>query len=91
MKIHIPADFTLDELQAFIEGERQEAIEGYYTAEEWAEHFNVHIKRMRKILKRAKERGFLDMVRVNRFALDNKTYPVPVYALKKVSNEEDEE
>lgn len=89
MEIHIPADFTLDELQAFIEGERQEAVEGHYTAKEWADHFGIHIKKMRRILKRAKEQGFLHMVRVDRLALDDKIHSVPAYALIKAQNEEE--
>lgn len=87
MKIHIPADFTLHELQAFIEGERAEAVEGYYTAEEWAEHFDINVKKMRKLLKQAKERGLLNMIRVERPTLDNKMHLVPTYALMKKEEE----
>jgi len=88
MNIHIPADFTLAELRAFIEGEVREAPEGYYTAREWAAHFGVHPKRMRALLRQAKERGLLAMARVMREALDGKDMPIPVYALAKPKVEE---
>ena len=87
MKIHIPADFTLDELQAFIEGERQANIEGFYTTSEWASHFGISKPRMREILSRAKEKGLLEMAWLPRVALDGKLRPVPVYALKKEPDE----
>lgn len=82
MNIHIPADFTLSELRAFIEGDAQEAPEGYHTAKEWAKHFGVNIKVMRGLLRQAKERGLLDMVKIPGVALDDKGYTVPVYALQ---------
>jgi len=83
MNIHIPADFTLNELQAFIDGQQTaEPPEGYYTAEEWADHFEIYITKMRGILKRAKAGGLLDMMHVYREALDGKPYKVPVYALQ---------
>jgi hypothetical protein len=87
MEVHIPADFTLDELRAFIEGEREESVEGYYTAKEWAEHFEVPIKRMRELLTRAKLKGLLDMKRLSRPSLDEKMHQVPAYALKKKLDE----
>jgi len=66
MNIHIPADFTLNELQAFIDGQQTaEPPEGYYTAEEWADHFEIYITKMRGILKRAKAGGLLDMMHVS--------------------------
>lgn len=83
MKIHIPADFTLNELQAFIEGkEAAEPPEGYYTAQEWADHFDISITRMRKILNQAKDKGLLDMIYARRKTLDEKSGRVPVYALR---------
>lgn len=88
MEIHIPADFTLGELQAFIEGERTETVEGYYTAREWADHFGIHIKKMRVLLKEAKAKGLLDMRRTERVALDDKVHRAPVYALRKAPDEE---
>lgn len=87
MNIHIPADFTLDELRAFIEGEREESVEGYYTSREWAEHFELPIKRMRKLLLQAKEKGLLEMKRIPRISLDEKVHQVPTYALKKKPDE----
>jgi len=83
MNIHIPADFTLNELQAFIDGqETAEPPEGYYTAEEWASHFEIYITKMRKILRRAKDKELLDMTHIYREALDGKPYKVAVYALR---------
>jgi hypothetical protein len=82
VNIHIPADFTLSELRAFIEGEAQEAPEGYYTASEWADHFCINIELMRKLLREAKEKGLLQMTKVPRQSIDEKGYMVPVYALR---------
>jgi len=87
MEIHIPADFTLAELQAFIEGEKTEAVKGYYTAAEWAEHFGIHVRKMHEILKQAKKLKRLHMIRVRRLALDDKMCSVPAYALIKKDDE----
>lgn len=83
MNIHIPTDFTLNELRAFIEGqEATEPPEGYWTAQEWADHFGIDITRMRKILNQAKGKGLLDMIYVQRERLDRQTRGVPAYALR---------
>jgi hypothetical protein len=82
VNIHIPADFTLKELRAFIEGKAHEAPEGYYTACEWAEHFHIGLNLMRKLLRQAKERGLLRMIQVQREALDGTSYNAPMYALQ---------
>jgi len=86
VNIKIPADFTLAELRAFIEGGVQEAPEGYYTAREWAEHIGINVKLMRELLGQAKEQGLLRMIRVKREALDGKAHMVPVYALQSKSD-----
>jgi len=88
MKIHIPADFTLAELRAFIRGEAHEAPEGYYTAREWAARFKTHPKKMRELLVQAKAKGQLEMAKVTREALDGKPVSVPVYAFVKPKGEE---
>jgi len=82
MNIHIPADFTLAELRAFIEGEAHEAPEGYYSAREWAEGVGVDVSLMRELLKEAKERGRLRIGSARRESLDGRIYPTPVYALR---------
>jgi hypothetical protein len=82
MNIKVPADFNLAELRAFIEGEAQEAPEGYRTAREWAEHFHINVNLMRELLNEAKKRGRLQMTSVRREALNGKSYSVPVYALQ---------
>jgi len=83
MNIKIPADFTLSELEAFIEGqETAEPPEGYYTAQEWADRFSVYVQKMRKLLKQAQSKGLLDTMYIIRQALDGKNYKAPVYALQ---------
>jgi len=82
MNICIPTDFTLSELQAFIEGEAYQAPEGYYTAREWAEHFKINVGLMRELLKQAKARGVMRMTHARRESLDGRNCPVPVYALQ---------
>lgn len=77
-------DFTFEEFLAFIGGEQKEAPEGFYTANEWAEHFGLSVKRMRELLKRAKDKGLLEVDRVQGTALDDKAYVVPVYGLKRL-------
>lgn len=76
-------EFTLAEFLAFIGGEQKETPEGFYTADEWAEHFGINIKRMRELLKRAKAKGLLEIDRAQRIALDDKPFSVPVYSLKR--------
>jgi len=82
VNIHVPADFTLAELRAFIEGEAQEAPEGYYTTREWAEGVGVHVRLMRELLREAKKRGLLRMGWTTRESLDGKPYNAAVYALQ---------
>jgi hypothetical protein len=82
VNIKVPADFTLAELRAFIEGETHEAPEGYYTTREWAEGVGVHVRLMRKLLKQAKEQGLLRTSWTMRESLDGKPYSVAVYALQ---------
>jgi len=82
MNIRIPADFTLSELRAFIEGEAQEAPEGYYLAQEWADHFGIGIIAMRKLLSQAKGRGLMRMMWVRRETLHSRNCLKPVYALQ---------
>jgi hypothetical protein len=82
VNIHIPADFTLAELRAFIEGEAQEAPEGYYTAREWAEGVGVDVSLMRELLKEAKDRGLLQIGSARRESLDGRGYTTPIYALQ---------
>lgn len=87
MNIHIPADFTLAELRAFIEGDEQEVPEGYHTAREWAKHFGIGIDIMRELLRQAKERDLLQMVRVRGETIDGRNYMIPVYALQNKSED----
>jgi len=83
MNIKIPADFTLSELQAYIDGqETAEPPEGYYTAQEWADRFDIYIEKMRRLLRQAKSKGLLDTMYIIRQALDGKNYRAPVYALQ---------
>jgi hypothetical protein len=87
MRIKIPADFTLAELRAFIEGEAREAPDGYYTSREWAEHFGINQGLRRELLNQAKERGLLRMTWVHREALDDRIHKKPVYALQARNDE----
>jgi hypothetical protein len=82
MNIKIPADFTLAELRAFIEGEAQEAPEGFYLAQEWADHFGIGIALMRKLLNQANERGLMRRMWVRRGTLHGLSCLKPVYALQ---------
>lgn len=90
MEIHIPADFTLGELRAFIEGEGETPPEGYYTAQEWADHFGIDVSNCRRLLNRAKKRDILDTRHATRETLDGREYKVPIYALKSVEEGKDE-
>ncbi len=89
MNIHIPADFTLAELRAFIEGEEKAVPEGFYTAREWAKHFDIDLTSMRELLKQAKKQGLLQMTWIRRKTLDERTCRVPVYALQSKSEDPD--
>lgn len=82
MNIKIPANFTLSELRAFIEGEAHEAPEGHYTAQEWADHFRVSVGLMRRLLNQAKVRGLLQRTEIKGETLDDKSYTKSVYALQ---------
>lgn len=87
MEIRIPADFTLAELKAFIGGEGEAPPEGYYTAQEWADHFGISVKSCRILLGKAKRRDILDVRHDVRETLDGRTYPAPIYALKSLEDE----
>lgn len=76
--IDIPADFTLDELLAYLRSEAEDR-DGFHTAREWAERFEVSIKRMRAILREAKEAGKLLRDVSKRERLDGQMQLVPVY------------
>jgi hypothetical protein len=68
--IHVPADFTLDQLLAHLRGEPD--VDGFFTAREWAERFDVSIQKMRLILSEAKQVGKLRMEEVWRERLDGR-------------------
>lgn len=78
----IPADFTLSELLAFVEGESQQAVEGYYTTGEWAEHLGIHVTRMRQLIGVAQGKGLVNRVWVRRTRIDGRPCQVPAYAFK---------
>lgn len=91
MKIHIPADFTLAELRAFIAGEADEApMEGYYTAREWAKHLGINVGLMRELLNEAKGQGLLQKAGAKRETLDGRPYTAIVYALQGKSEDGDD-
>lgn len=54
----VPATFTLDELLAHLRDDEQ-APDGYWTAQEWADHFGLSAGTMRKLIREADERGVL--------------------------------
>jgi hypothetical protein len=74
----VPATFSLDELLSYLREE--EHTEGYRTAQEWAAHFEVNVRRMRELLGEAKKAGLLQCNMANRERLDGRYTPVPVYA-----------
>lgn len=83
MEINVEADFTLQDLMAFLAGEAvgPGPEMGYRTAREWAEHFSVPVKRMRELLQRCKKAGALKVAKGHRERIDGSTNVVPVYAL----------
>lgn len=82
--IHVPADFTLDELVEFIEGGVGDNVpDGYMSCKELAAHFNVGVRKMREILQQARDAGRLEVAYKMASALDGKPYKVPIYAFTK--------
>ena len=87
MEIKIPAKFTLDELLAATQ--TQEPMEGWYTAGEWASHFDVGRARMLRILKDGKAAGLVQAGHAYRLAVDDVRRRVSVYAFVLEGQEED--
>ena len=75
----VPADFTYNELMAFL---RQSAAAGeeYRTRKEWAAHLGMGEEKMLKVLHMAKAAGALRLGRVERQRLDGISTVVSVYA-----------
>lgn len=76
----VPANFTLDELFAHLQAEKQEVAEGYRTSQEWADHFAVTRDVMKGILRQAKDTGLLLCNKVPRERIDGVVARVPAYA-----------
>lgn len=76
--MEVPADFSLDELLAYLRQEPERA-EGYYSTAEWAERFGVGNKRMLMLLRQAREAGILKVSREFRMSIDGVERPTPVY------------
>ena len=80
MEIKIPAQFTLDDLLALTG--RNEIMEGWYTAREWAAHFGVSVTKMRNLLRAALQDGLAESGFAFRVAMDGISRQVSVYAFK---------
>lgn len=80
MIVNVPASFTLDELLAHLRQEEPERAEGYYSAQEWADHFGVSARRMLNVLREAKAAGKLRIKMMRRERVDNSIGRTPAYA-----------
>lgn len=84
----VAAGFTLDALLAHLRSQPATEPDGYRTAKEWAEHFELTVPAMMAILREAKGAGVLLCRRVYRERLDGVMSPVPVYAFDLGEGEE---
>lgn len=80
MEIPIPAEFTLEELQALLDGqEGEKPPNGYLTLREWREHFGITAYRMNKLLHRAMKVGALLRTKLLRENIAGAMQPRPAY------------
>lgn len=79
VQFEVKAQFTLDDLLAYLGRGPEEQAEGSYTQAEWARHFGLTVPKMATLLQEAKRRGLLVVARSYREALDGVLRPVPVY------------
>jgi hypothetical protein len=75
----VPANFTLDELLAYLRQEVEEP-DDYCTFREWKAKFGVGERKLHELMREAKEAGILHMRHVTRERLDGHRVRVPAYA-----------
>ena len=73
----IPANFTLNDLMAYLQ--EAESPEGFFTMTEWAEHFDCRPERMRQLMVEAKKAGVLEVTKLWKERLDGYRTRVPGY------------
>ena len=83
MNVSVPTNFTLNELLAYLETQRDKGQdEGYLTSREWARKFGVSVTKIADILIEAKEAKILLVSKAERPCVDDVVRKVPVYAFK---------
>ena len=79
----VPAPFTLNELLVYLRAEeltQESGEDGFRTAREWTEQFDVSIDTMLAVLRKARAEGVLLVAKRRRERVDGANQRVPVYA-----------
>ncbi len=78
----VPADFTLDQLLAYLGQQEEEVARGYRTREEWAEYFGISPHQMLRIIHEARTVGILLVTKDWRFRVNGTRQRQPVYSFE---------